>query len=98
MGSHTDIAALAKLLEGSTRVCTFGSKEDPEAWALAHALVDISESCDRICRSLLPALMSAKEQHEIEGVLLDIGEELRHVLYHVKASRFYRYLEEQSCD
>ncbi|MEW6743529.1 MAG: hypothetical protein AB1486_12300 [Planctomycetota bacterium] len=43
---------------------------------------------------MLPRLVQGSpSEQDIEGVLLDIGEELRHALYHIKASRFYSYLQ-----
>jgi RHS repeat-associated protein len=95
MDSQADIARLAKLFERVERLRTFGSHEDPESWALAHTLVDISESCEKICRSMVPALMRTQDEQAIEDSLHDIGEELRHIHYHIKLSRFYRYLQDK---
>jgi hypothetical protein len=95
MNQSIDIERLAVLLAKCPRVLQFDSKESPEAWALAHALGDIAESCDKISRNLLPALIGAKDEQTTEESLHEIGEELRHVLYHLEASRFYRYLREE---
>jgi hypothetical protein len=92
MDHKNRIGRLARLLERCSRLATFGSSEDPEAWALAHTLVDTAESCEKICQDLMPALMRAVDEQTIEDTLHDIGEELRHIQYHMRSSRFYRYL------
>jgi len=42
---------------------------------------------------LLPKLLNEDlSPEELNEVLLDIGEELRHILYHIKDPRFFGYL------
>jgi hypothetical protein len=43
--------------------------------------------------ALLPRLLNdSLEPDELNEVLLDIGEELRHVLYHIRDPKFFGYL------
>ena len=66
---------------------------EQESNTLAHALLDIEESCRALVTGLLPKLMDQSiESTTVGEVLLDIGEELRHILYHIKDSAFYKYL------
>ncbi len=90
-----EIALLARLLEVSAQVRRFDTSDEPEAWALAHFLVDVSESMAKIQGSLIPSLVSQDDAQGIDDTLHDIGEELRHLLYHLISSRFYAYLREE---
>ena len=42
----------------------------------------------------MPALYEADSEAAIQNALLDIGEELRHILYHIKDPKFFDYLFE----
>lgn len=94
MNLAVDIGVLARLLEKCPRVVRLGSEQEPEAWALAHALADLAESCETISERLLPALAAAEDEQTLEDTLHEIGEELRHILYHVNKSQFYHYLQD----
>ena len=85
---------LAKILSTCDQVTRYDSEREKEAWTLAHAFNDIEESFTKIFGEQLPPLISGtKSSTEINDALLDIGEELRHVLYHIGDPKFYRYLQ-----
>ena len=42
----------------------------------------------------MPALYKADSEAAIQNALLDIGEELRRILYHIKDPKFFDYLFE----
>ncbi len=46
----------------------------------------------KLQQELMPKLTIAKDSDSVDGVSTDIGEELRHVLYHVKDSGLFDYL------
>lgn len=82
---------LARKLAEVASVSKFGGEE---AGTLAHAFGDLEESFLRFLDDLLPRLVETDlTPDEIESVLLEIGEELRHVLYHVADPQFYAYLQ-----
>lgn len=92
------IQRLAARLQTSKKVQEFNQRysepsKNGEAWTLAHAFTDIEESFSTFLEVLLPRLMN-KDLHgeQLEEVLLDIGDEFEHVLYHMKDPKFYAYL------
>lgn len=89
------IRELAEILSTCPKVRKFDSPDEPEAWSLAHALADMDESMTKISRELIPKL-NGVEGSDAEDVLYDIGEELRHIHYHLADSRFFRYLVESN--
>ena len=91
------VAAISKF-EGKLATCRevarFSTKENNEPAALAYALSELEESFRRFLDEQLPAVVQG--DHPPEGLynhLLDIGEELRHILYHVSDTQFYKYLQ-----
>ena len=93
MGTGTDIEHLRKILVGVKHLKRFDSPGEPMSAILAHALVDIQESCEEIVK--LVSRMNDGDpggEDQIYNVLIDVGEELRHVLYHVGDCEFYSHL------
>lgn len=66
------------------------SNED-EAYLLSLALVDIEESANEII-ALLKEINTQNEEESIIENLALIGEDLRHIIYHIKHSKYYDYL------
>ncbi|PSQ77865.1 MAG: hypothetical protein BRD37_04120 [Bacteroidetes bacterium QH_8_67_23] len=84
---------LAQLPEVSGR----GDAMHDEAGTLAHALDDLESSCRRLLTELLPKIREEPlSNEELYDVLLEIGEELRHIRYHTRDPEFFAYLEEQT--
>jgi hypothetical protein len=84
---------LAKILAKSLKVNKYDDKEYKESWTLAHSFNDIEESIKKILNELLPKLRSIEIQEtQINDLLLDIGEEFRHIIYHIKDPKFFKYL------
>ncbi len=62
---------------------------------IAHALSDLEDSFCVVVKELLPKLLDeTKSAEELDELLLDVGEELRHILYHIKDTRYFGYLSE----
>jgi hypothetical protein len=75
-------------------VMRYDDGEWSEAETLAHAFLDLERSCQKFVNEQVPRLFDASLTNEdLTNLLLDIGEEFRHMLYHLKDPRFYRYLE-----
>jgi hypothetical protein len=88
---------LAQNLRKSEKVNSFDSVEERESETLAHSFLDIEESCRTLLNNLFPKLETTTlSQDEINELLFDIGEELRHILYHINDPKFYDYLKEES--
>jgi hypothetical protein len=88
---------LGNILRKSRKVHMYDSENEKEADRLAHSLLDMQESFREIYESLLPQLTSENiDEEKIDNVLYEIGEELRHILYHIKDPRFYSYLAEEN--
>jgi len=67
-----------------------------EAWALAHALSDLEQSLRTLLEEHFPRLLlNNAARTDLTDVLLDMGEEFQHILYHLKDASFYSYLTEQ---
>jgi hypothetical protein len=66
---------------------------EPEASTLAHAFLDLEESFRRFINEQLPELTRGDlSDQEVCDRLHEIGEELRHILYHIRDPRFFQYL------
>jgi len=86
---------LAQNLRKSEKVNSFDSLEERESETLAHSILDIEESCKTLLNNLFPKLEpTTLSQDEINELLFDIGEEMRHILYHINDPKFYDYLKE----
>jgi hypothetical protein len=87
---------LGESLARSPMVTRFDEGEDLEAWPLAHAFLDLEKSFRRFVDAQLPGLFDPSlAVDDISDKLLDIGEEFRHIVYHLKDPRFYRYITDQ---
>ncbi len=66
-----------------------------EAWQIAIGLSDIEESVARVFGLLVPRLLDEScRDDQAEDALHDIGEEYRHILYHIRDTRYFSYVEE----
>lgn len=99
MNTHEYAAALeflAKRLDGCEKVRRYDTTEEKQAWTLAHNLLDLAESFRTFLDEQLPRLqVESLDSDQMHALLLDIGEEFRHVLYHIRDSTFYAYLRDE---
>ena len=97
LNTAKDVKSLANRLETVPQVRALDTDVDREAWTLAHAFEDLEQSFLVVLQDQLPRLtrdpLDATELHDL---LLDVGEELRHILYHITHTRFYDYLCEHT--
>ncbi len=85
---------ITDVLSKSQKVNSYNDDKEKESNVLAHSLLDIEESSKEIINSLLPKLISNNlSEEEIDDVLFDLGEELRHILHHINSPKFYEYLK-----
>ncbi len=86
---------IKQILSQSKKVRSYSNKDESEADVLAHSLLDIEESCNKITELLLPKLLSSNlQEEEINDILLDIGEELKHIIYHTKTPKYFEFLRD----
>jgi ribosome-associated toxin RatA of RatAB toxin-antitoxin module len=92
--SVAEVKRLAEFLSQCEAVTLFDTDDAKEAWTLAHCFADLEMSFRAILDQHLPALLSdrSRSEDETEELLHAIGEEFRHILYHLKDPRYYRYL------
>lgn len=90
------LQALAAKLESSRRVRRRAAGEkvsaDEIATEAADSLIDIRRSAE-VLGELLPKLLTEEpESEEFEGLLDDIGEELRHIHYHIVNTKLFDHV------
>ena len=68
------------------------SEKEPESSTLAYTFSELEESFSLFVDDLLPRLVNADSEDEASNLLHDIGEEFRHILYHINDTRYYNYL------
>lgn len=77
-------------------VSQFDRPGEPQSATLAHSLTDLEESFRELLETLFPKLLDESlSSEQLNDVLLDIGEELRHVLYHIRDPKFFGYVTEE---
>ena len=88
-----ELKALAERIDVCQQVTRYDVDGEKQAWTLAHSFLDLEESFRVFLEEQLPRLRDERLScEEIEEVLLEIGEEFRHILYHVETPKFYAYL------
>jgi hypothetical protein len=89
-----DVKRLAERLSKCPDVARFDEGRHKEAWALAHSFADLEDSCRAFLDEQLPKLTA--DDLNVEDTcdqLQEIGEEFRHILYHIlEQQQFYKYL------
>ena len=88
-----DIDILADRFAVLKEVSQFDKDDEPAAWNIAYNFSELEGSFRKFVELHLPKLNSDDlSQDEIYEVLLDIGEEFRHILYHLRDAPFYGYI------
>jgi hypothetical protein len=90
-----DLKVIAERLAISEQVKRYDTAEEKGAWTLAHNFLDLAESFTTFLTGQLPALKDdSLRAEEVNALLFEIGEEFRHILYHLRDSKFYAYLRD----
>lgn len=90
------LSLIAAKLDKLKIIKSFDSIDEPESHVLAYSFLEIEESCKRLCRDFFPKLCSdTLSEEDINNLLFDIGEEFRHIMYHIGDTKFYKYLNEE---
>ncbi len=87
-----DTSRLAQRLGNCSDVRQFDEGRHDEARFLADSFRDLESSFREFLDEKLPKLVSS-EGEDFCGQLYEIGEDFRHIIYHIlEHQRFYRYL------
>ena len=93
-----ELQGLVHRLRSSPKIVELGEPLGPEgseelATEIAAGLLDIRQSADRVFGELLPRLEGLQPaEQEFADVLHAIGEEYRHIYYHLRHTRFFDYV------
>ena len=82
-------------LEKCERVTKHSNSEENQADTLANSLIDIEEDIQKIEVQIFKLYSEELTKDEVDDLILDIGEELRHILYHVNDARVFDYLKDE---
>ena len=89
------LQAITKNLEKSEKVTKYSTPVENQADTLANAFIDIEESMVTIIREQIPKLyLHNLNSSEVDELLSAIGEEFRHILYHINDTKLYNHLME----
>jgi hypothetical protein len=98
-GQPEKVKALAERLAQCPDIIKYDRGNEREAWVLAISFAELESSFKRFLHEQLPKLTDEQgEPSDVYDVLLDIGEEFRHIMYHIRDPKFYRYLDEARSD
>ena len=83
--------SLIKVLSRCQKMQRYDRPGEAQAATVAHAFLDLEESFRRFVDEHLVALTQSElSEDQICDKLQDIGEEFRHILYHIRDMDFYR--------
>jgi len=95
------LSKLAAKLAECAEVTKYDTITEKQAWTMAHAFVDLEESFRAFLDEQLPNLLNDDlKPDEVYDLLLEIGEEFRHIVYHIHDPLLYRQLlgESRPCE
>jgi len=76
-------------------VSEFDTKEEPQSWTPAYIFRHLEVSFRKFTDELLLALVQSENRPEqTNASLTDIGDELRHILYHIYDAGYYSHPRE----
>jgi hypothetical protein len=87
-----DVRRLADMLARCPDVSRHDADDEPQGWTLASAFQEIEGSSRSFVDDLHRLTTEQLTPDQTFELLVEIGEEFRHVLYHVKETAFYAYL------
>lgn len=91
----SDLKRIAERLNFCECVNRYDTADEKQAWTLAHNFLDLAESFRTFLNEQLPRLKDESLSCEqLNALLLDIGEEFRHILYHLRDPEYYAYLRD----
>ncbi len=92
LSSAEAMKALAERLERCPQIAKLNDEGHNEAWTLAHSLSDLADASDAYLKILPTLLDESLQGDELIQRLIEVGNELQHMLYHLEDPRFFRQL------
>lgn len=87
------LRVITRNLEKCERVVKHSTNEENQADTLANTLIDVEEALKKINEQIPKLYLHDLTDNEVDDLILEIGEELRHILYHVNDTPVYDYLK-----
>ncbi|SRR6266487_5813844 len=88
--SPEQVRSLADRLAAIPSIARLSTSNHNEPWTLAHSLADIADSSEAYLERLPAALRPDVRGEDLVQLLIDLGAELEHMLYHLEDPRFLR--------
>ena len=85
---------LAERLERCEQIARLNGDGYNEAWTVAHALADLASSSEAYLKALPTLVDESVEGDELVQRLIQVVNELQHMLYHLEDPKFFRQLLE----
>lgn len=87
------IVELAERLRNVPGMSETDSSSEPQSYVTAYAIADIARCLRRFQTEILPIFLDQSRcGEELRDALLDMGEELRHIIDHAKEMKHFAYL------
>ena len=83
---------LTARLSAYSQLAELDQPGEPASVTTAHGLLDIEAATTSFVRRLTVLREANLTGEEVERILFDIGEDFRHILYHLPDMKFYSYL------
>ena len=81
----------SQLLRQTDAVAQYDDTEHDEAEAVAHAVWDLDESFRKLTGKIFPKLENSQlSKAQIQDILWEIRDELRHISYHINDCRSFK--------
>ena len=87
------LMAITENIRKIRRITSHNDGNENEVQALSHGLVDIEEAIKGMGNLINELYASVLPEQEVEEILIDIGDHLRHIVYHVRDTKYYEYLD-----
>jgi len=85
---------IAENLRKSRKVNSYDDDQERESDTLAHSILDMEGSFKEVLNEIPKLSSKSVTEEDIDEALLNIGEQLRHILYHIRDAKFYKYIYE----
>ena len=90
---NEEVRKLSLKIKNSNVIKKNLQKWEHEADVIAIALLEIKQSFEKIYKDYIYRF---DNENKPDDILLDIGEEFRHVLYHIKDMNYFSYLFDEN--
>jgi hypothetical protein len=86
------LSLVAKNLAKKKNLTSNKDSNEDQIQTMSHGLVDIEEAIKGMDVLIKKLYMTVLSEDEVDEILTDIGDDLRHLIYHVRDMEYYEYL------